>query len=130
MSGSVTGGAPLSSALLGVPAWTALGLLNSWANTGAGAVTAQWRKLNQSNEIEVIGDISGGTGTTGTTIGTISLYLPATAQPVSALYNTSSGAASNETPVLTVDTSGNLKLNFLPTGTTRISFHGTYSLDA
>ena len=130
MSGTITGGDPLSSALLGVPAWTAMSLLNGWTNSGAGNVTAQWRKLNQSNEIEIIGTINAGTLTNGTNIAQLTTYLPVTTQFVPVMVTTSTGSAGVTSPRLFIDTSGNVQVFSIPASTTAISFHGTYSLDA
>jgi len=129
-SPTVLAGTDLTGTLLGVPAWTAMSLLNSWTNTGAGNVTAQWRKLNQSNEIEIIGTISAGTLTNGTNIAQITTYLPATGQFVPVMVTTSTGTAGVTSPRLFIDTSGNVQVFSIPASTTAISFHGTYSLDA
>ena len=129
MAGTVKGGQSLTSALLGVPTWTAGSLLNSWVNTGAGAVAFQYRKWRLLNEVEVIGDISSGTITNGTNIAS-GLPAPASLQQCNPVIDVSGTAAAPITPALQVDTSGNLKVEALGSGTTRITFHFWYSLDA
>jgi hypothetical protein len=129
MSGTVPAGKTLTGDLLGVPPWTPLTPTGGWTNTGAGTPFLQYRLWKQLNSYEVIGCITAGTITDGTTIGT----LPATfadqgAMPV--IINVTSGGAGGKTPQLECQTSGALQVFSLPAGTTIITFHGWYSLDA
>lgn len=129
MSGTVTAGQKLTSALLGVPAWTAMSLLNSWSNIGE--VDAQYRVWELTNELEVIGRISHGS-TSGTSQIATMTSLPASLQRA-ALQEwsaTNSYASTTGTPQLELSTAGVLQLLFLPAGTTSLSFHAFYSLDA
>lgn len=131
MSGTVLAGAKLSSALLGMPAWSAMTTGNGWVNTGGGAATAQYRIWELTNEVEVIATISNGTIANGTA----ACSLPAGAFPVSSQnipveVITTSGSALGQSPQISVTTGGLLEVYGLPTGTTVIFFHGMISLDA
>lgn len=96
--------------------WHALTLLNSWVNT---AGTAQYRLL-PTGDVQVIGQINGGTVGSGTSIGTLPIgYRPAHTNEVAC---TVSGATPTNTPVLQTDSNGNITMHNVPVGTTNISF--------
>lgn len=124
MAGTVVAGQKLTSALLGIPPWTAMSLSASWVNFGSGFTTAQYRLWPLINEVELIGTISGGTATNGTVIFTLpSGYIPAstTNNPVNA------GTSTN--PYFQVNTLGQIVLNNIGASQV-ISFHFWVSLDA
>ena len=112
--------------------WHAMGLLNGWANVGGGAVAAQYRLLaSPPNEVEVIGEISGGVITNGTNINSAlpTGYQPVSTQTITIRLILGAGAA----PILIyarVSATGQISLEGIPAGTTRIAFHDTISLDA
>src|SRR5215469_10361968 len=122
-SPTVLAGQDLTALLVGVPAWTAMSLLNGWANTGGGNVSAQYRTWPLLNSVEVIGTINAGTLTNGTNIAT-GLPVAASSQFVIVMVTTSTGAVAVTTPRLFVDTSGDLQVFSIPASTTTISFHG------
>jgi hypothetical protein len=112
--------------------WHAMSLINTWANVGGGVVEAQYRYLGSPpKEVEVIGEISGGAIGNGTNINSAlpSGYQPASTQTISIRLILGAGAA----PILLyarVSTTGQIALEGIPAGTTRIAFHDTFSLDA
>ena len=131
MSGTVVAGQKLTSALLGDPAWTAMTLLNSWSNIGE--VDAQFRVWELTNELEVIGRISHASISGGGTsqIATMT-SLPASLQrrALQEWSATNVFASATGTPHLELTTGGSLTLVALQPGTTSLSFHAFYSLDA
>ena len=129
MAGTVTAGQRLTADLLGVPAWSQMTLGNGWTNAGSGSVNAQYRLWKLTNSVEVIGVISGGTVTTGTQIATLP-NAPASLQPIPVQIQNSTGAATVDSPRMNITTGGALLLYNTPSGTTEISFHAWYSLDA
>jgi len=130
-SPTVLAGQDLTAALLGVPAFTAMSLLNSWVNVGAGFVTAQFRVWPLINQVEVVGAIANGTITNGTAIATLT-STPASIQdiPMLIIGGSPSGGTAGVTPLLRLQTSGSLQVFDIPTSTTQVMFHGWYSLDA
>src|SRR5215469_2327525 len=126
-SPTVLAGTDLLATLVGVPAWSSMGLVNSWANFGSGFVNAQYRLWPLINEVEVIGVITGGTITGGTTIATLP-NAPVSTQPIPVMVSSTSGGAGGQSPRLDVTTGGALQVQNLPTGTVTIMFHGWYSL--
>lgn len=114
----------------GAETWHTLPLTNGWSNFGTGHVNGKYR-LRADNLVEVIGR-SSHAAVSGTSV--LATALPAAYRPAStqdfdcAVFGNST--APTATPVLTLDTSGVLTLFDLPSGTTSVSYHIFYSLDA
>jgi hypothetical protein len=132
MSGTVTAGTRALSSVVGMPAWTAMSLLNSWSNT-SGEVAAQYRVWPLTNELEVIGAISHASISGGSQIATMT----GTAVPNSGQRRmldvwsaTNVFASATATPHLQLQTSGVLQLLDMVAGTTSVWFHCWFSLDA
>lgn len=112
-----------------VQAWQAMSLVNGWANQGAGDVSAQFRLVAApSNEVEVIGSVSGGTNANGTTIATLPVgYRPVTVQSI-VIFATNT-TTPTQVPRMALTTAGQLQIvNCTTAG--QIIFHGLFSLDA
>lgn len=128
MPNTLKAGDDITDSVLGLPSWTALSLLNSWTNQGAPQSLAQWRFIPLMNAIEVTGSIQNGTITDGTIIA--SGLTPA---PITTLYqgvSVQNGSAPTQTPVMYLDTAGNLKIQSIPSGTTKINFRLWFPLDS
>ena len=113
--------------------WQAISLPGGWANTGGGAVAAQYR-LNVADEVEVVGDITNSGGASGTVVLTT---LPAAYRPVSThrrplviMAATSAYPASTSDPRIYLDSTGSLQLVNLPAGTTQVAFGAAISRTA
>lgn len=128
MPGSANAGSEMTSAKIGIPAWTAMTLGNGWTNTGSGQVTAQYRVWSLTNEIEIIGTITPGTITDGTVIATLPVTPNSILNQVVQVQGNS--AAPVATPCLTLVASGQLQCFHMPTGVNEVAFHLWYSLDA
>jgi hypothetical protein len=125
--GSVLPGQRLTAALLGMPAWTPMTLINSWTNF-SGSAAGQYRYWELTNELEVIGciqhaSISG----TSQFCQTFTSNLPNSRQRDIAAEIILTG-----TPTLQVSygTNGILEFAALHTGSTVVEFHCWLSLDA
>ena len=111
--------------------WHAMGFAaaGGWANSGTGPA-AQYR-LTPENELELIGDISGGSIANGTILNTAltGTYQPAKPQrrPVVTIGNTASPVT---TPRIQVLTNGLIEIFGIPAGTTEIEYHCFIPLDA
>lgn len=129
MPGSANAGSEMTSAKLGIPAWTAVTPLASWTNTGGGQATFQYRVWPLINEVEVIATLAPGTLTDATVIGSLAGVAPASIQnqPVQVQGN---AAAPVQTPTLTLLANGNLEIFHIPAAITEMAFHLWYSLDA
>lgn len=128
MSGTVVAGQKLTSELLGMPAWTAMSLINSWSNTGGGKVDAQYRWWPLINELEVIGVVTHASISGNSQFcSTFASYLPA-----STLIDLAHEAVLSGQPTVEVsyDPTGVLQFIALPSGSTRVAFHCWLSLDA
>jgi hypothetical protein len=112
--------------------WHAMSLINTWANVGGGVVDAQYRLIGSPpKEVEVIGEISGGVIGNGTNINSAlpSGYQPVSTQTITIRLILGAGTA----PIMCyarISTTGQIALEGIPAGTTRIAFHDTFSLDA
>jgi hypothetical protein len=128
---AINAGGDITAAILSPQAWIPMSLLNSWANVGGGAPTAQYRLWLLSNEVEMIGEVSGGAITTGTLLNSAlpSAYLPATAQTIG-IRCILGAATAGPLQYARVTTGGQIDLQGIPSGTTRIAWHDTISLDA
>lgn len=127
MSGTVSAGQRLTAALLGVPAWTQMTLMNSWSNY-AGAPAGQYRWWQLTNELEVIGTLShASVSGTSQFCSTFTQYLPN-----SRLRDVGTEVVLSGLPTVQVSyaTSGVLEFIELPSGSTIVSFHCFLSLDA
>lgn len=113
-------------------AWAAMTLLNSWSNTGGGVVTAQWRYLPLTNQVEIIGNIAHASVTGSSQIATLTSNLPATQQNMDVTGFTCTAAYANAAspPKLVITTAGALILQGLPAGTTQADFSDCWSCDA
>lgn len=134
-AGSLTVKAQLNTEVGGTPeSWHAVTFANSWANQ-AGRVNCQYRKIaSPPNSVEIIGWISHASISGSSAINTAvpSAYRPASEQTISVdvIAATNAYASSTEASCLDIGTAGVFTLSALPAGTTQVSFHGTYSLDA
>jgi hypothetical protein len=128
---AINAGGDITAAILCPQAWIPMTLQNGWVNVGAGFPTAQYRLWLLSNEVELIGEVSGGTITTGVLINAAlpSAYLPATAQTIEIRTILGAGTAG-PLQYARVSTGGQINLQGIPSGTTRIAWHDTISLDA
>lgn len=125
MSGTVDAGQKLTSALLGMPPWTPMTLINSWTNH-AGDADGQYRYWPLTNEMEIIGclqhaSVSG----ISQFCSTFATNLPASRQRDIALEVVLTSAVQ-----ISYATNGVLEFAGLPAGSTIVEFHCWLSLDA
>jgi hypothetical protein len=108
-------------------AWTAMTLINSWANV-AGLVSAQYRFLPLFNELEVVGTITHASiSGTSQFCSTFTQYLPASTIPAPC----NEVILTGQPPVqLAYLPSGVMEFVVLPAGSTRVFFHHCFPLDA
>lgn len=130
--GLITGVDPATGTAPGTPAaaetWHAMTLGNGWANRGGVFVTAQYRRT-ALKELEIVGEISGGTITSGTVVATLpAAYRPAHTFDIPVVV-AATGTQTNS-PTLEVASDGTIKVASMPTGTTVIAFCATIPLDA
>jgi hypothetical protein len=110
-------------------AWQAISLLNGWG-TQAG-YGARYRISNITNSVEVQANLTAGTLTGGTSIGTVAAaYRPAASFPVGPLIQ-EAGANQNTQLMPRVDltTGGSLVIFNVSANTTNCSLHGFVPLD-
>lgn len=110
--------------------WTPMTLQNGWANAGGGNITANYRLVaSPPNCLQIIGVINAGTITNNTTVAT----LPEGFRPLGLLYfpvaTFPGGFGTATSPVLLINTNGNLNVFGLAGGTTAISFNALIPLD-
>lgn len=127
MPNTLKAGDNITDTVIGLPSWRSLSLQNGWTNQGAPKSLAQWRFIPLMNAIEVVGSIVPGTLTDGTIIGGGISPAPVTQllQPV-----TITGGTVVATPVLYLDTSGNLRCQSLPSGVTLVQFRLWFPVDS
>jgi hypothetical protein len=129
LSGTVTAGQRLTSALLGQPGWTAMTLINSWSNAGSGLVQAQYRFWALANELEVIGCLSHASiSGTSQFCSTFTGNLPSSSQHGVGLVT--GGTSVGSSFVLLYNPTGVMELLAIPAGTTQVDFHASFPLDA
>lgn len=131
----------LAAAKIGIPPWIGMNLVNpamfgatpAFANAGGGLVAAQYRTWELINEVEVIGTISlpGVSAANNNNAFILPYRLPAPLK-VQQIPMVAEGqsAALVTTPYLQIDQFGTPIFANLAATSTRVSFHGWYSLDA
>lgn len=126
MSGTVTAGEKLTSALLGMPPWTPMTLINSWTNH-AGDAAGQYRFWELTNELEVIGCLQHASISPGPSqfCSTFTQFLPASRQ-----RDIGCEVVLGSAVAIAYTTSGVLEFAILPSGSTIVEFHCWLSLDA
>jgi hypothetical protein len=111
--------------------WHGMTLANGWTVGSAGSQPPSYRFM-APNIVHITGTLNAGTLTNGTTIATLPLgYRPlfittTSSQP---MY-VSGGSAVTLPPVVYIDSSGNVKIYNVPTGTVAIQFNVTFPLDS
>lgn len=130
-SPTVLPGQVQTAALLGIPAWTGITLLNSWTNGGGTEVNAQYRLWQLNNSAEIIGNIVHASISGTSQIATLP-YTPSSTLRIGldAWSATNAFATATVTPILQLTTAGVLNAVNLPSGTTNITFHAWFPLDA
>ena len=127
MPGTVVAGQKLTSALLGMPPWTAMTLINSWSNFSGGR-DGQYRYWALTNELEVIGDLQHASiSGTSQFCSTFTQFLP---NSRSRDVGTEIIMSGLPTVQVSYSTTGVLEFAALPTGSTVVAFHCWLSLDA
>ena len=114
---------------------TGVGYVNSWADSGNGDPGA-WRYIPDTNEVEIIADLSVPTFAADSTIFTLpSQYIPSSPQRFSVNIVSSTGSPGVQSPQAFVTNSGAIKAsqNTIPGSasglTTRLTLHVFISLD-
>jgi hypothetical protein len=109
-----------------------VGFTNSWSNTGAGVPNAQYRYWQLLNSVEVIGDVSHASNSGSSSPFTLPSALIPANQQIYPVYLVCTGGYANGTspPLVTLTGSGQINIQGMPAGTTRVAFHCFFSLDA
>lgn len=108
--------------------WHNASLLNGWTNRGVGFPKMQYRKLaSPANSVQLIGEITAGTLTAGTTLFT----LPANYRPNTEIagINVTTVGASAANAEISVTTGGNVNIGNIAAGTTQIQINCLFPLD-
>lgn len=109
--------------------WHSMTLLNSWVNS-AGNQNAKYRALGM-NQVQVVGYITSGTITNSTTIATLPVgyrMLNVTNSPSQPIF-VAGGSSPTQPPVIWLDSSGNIKIFNIPSGTTQLQFNAIFGID-
>lgn len=111
--------------------WTPATLKGGWSNRGTGFPIMQYRKVaSPPNTVEVIGEITGGTITDGTTLFTLPSVLAPNVASTVPIGTAGTTSPKNNPPVAYCDTSGNVKCYNVGTGTSTLQLHLFIPLDA